>query len=328
MGHPGRQPADGGELLVVLHLGEDRHAAFVAGLQASHQMLHQQVRDQNDDGDAAAEDQQQFAAQGRPGFVDVQGGLDRQEHEVRARQAGIGHHEVLSAVILPGPHRGLEGLGRQGQGQLVQHLAVETGVGLEDAPAVTEEGVGVLHQAHGGHQAFQPGGVDGHAQGPFPAALFHAVHGDDHVREAAQPQEDIADVAALDLGLAEPGLPGVVGVLELVGAHIGHLPPVHVHQAHVHEALELALERQEDAVEGLLVGQIVKAVGMGDQADGGGPLAEEKLQRGLRFAHHGVERVFHLPFQGAHVLGVVDAGEDQQRRHRHRDHQDGHDAPQ
>ena len=122
MGHPGRQPADGGELLVVLHLGEDRHAAFVAGLQASHQMLHQQVRDQHDDGDAAAEDQQQFAAQGRPGFVDVQGGLDRQEHEVRARQAGISHHEVLSAVILPGPHRGLEGLGRQGQGSLSSTL--------------------------------------------------------------------------------------------------------------------------------------------------------------------------------------------------------------
>ena len=188
--------------------------------------------------------------------------------------------------------------------------------------------VGILHQAHGRHQAFQPGGVDGHTQGPFPAALFHAVHGDDHVREAAQPQENIADVPALDLCLAEPGLPGVVGVLELVGAHIGHLPPVHIHQAHVHEALELALERQEDSVEGLLVGQVVKAVGMGDQTDGGGPFAEEKLHRGLRFAHHGVERVLHLPFQGAHVLGVVDAGEDQQGRHRHRDHQDGHDAPQ
>ena len=91
VGNPGGQPADGGKFLIMLHLGENSHPPLVAGLETAHQVLHQQMRNQHNDRDAAAEHQQKLGAQCGPGPESLQTGLHGQQHQIRARQHGGGH---------------------------------------------------------------------------------------------------------------------------------------------------------------------------------------------------------------------------------------------
>ncbi len=328
MRHARGKPPDGGKLLIVFYLGKGRHPPFVAGFKTAHKMLHQQMRNNHDDGNAAAQHDQQFAAQARPRTQQIRGGLDGHQRQIRSRKRRIGGDQPRAVGVHDMAHGGFQRARRKGNRQIFQRLAVESGICLQDAASIAQEGVGILHEPHRGHQLFQLGRVDGDAQGPSPAVLLHALHGDDHMGNTAQTEKDVADIAALDLRFMQPGLLGVIGVEQCVGPHIGHLPPLVVHEPHVHESLEFALERHEHARQGRAHRQFVEIVGMRDKAYRGRPFAEKELQRGLRLADQRIKGIFHFPRKGAHVLGMIDAGEQQQGHDRYGHHQPGHDAPQ
>ena len=94
MGHSRSQPPYGRKLLVVLHLGKNGHPAFIAGLKPVDELLHEQVRHKHNKRHAAAENNQQFGTQGRPGAKGVSRGLDCQQRKIRARQSARGNHEL------------------------------------------------------------------------------------------------------------------------------------------------------------------------------------------------------------------------------------------
>ena len=311
VGHARSQPPDGRKLLVVLHLGKNSDPAFIAGLQAVYKLLHEQIRNHKDQGNAAAQDQQQFRAQGQPGADGVFRGLDGQQHEIRACQCARGHHELPAlGVGNTAHHCFVRGRG-QIHGQFFQRLAEKIGIRLQHAFRIYKKHVSVVLRPNGGHNLLDAQGICGHAQRPRNAVFFKPVHCHNKVRIPAIPQNCVAEVAPLYLGIAQPWLARVIHALELVRPHIANLLAVRVHQAHIHKALIFTLEGQKHAVESSLVQQILEGIRVGQKTHSGNTLAKVQFQRRLRFAGQSVYRAFQFALKGTHVLHMADGRKQQ-----------------
>ena len=121
--HTGCEAADGGELLRVLHLREDGHAALIRRLEALHEELHEKEGGNDDKGHAEAENQQDVGLQRAHGPQNGLLGLDRHHHEIGAGNARV-RSGPAGAVSSRKP-AGRDGVahGRQGQRTLFQKTA-------------------------------------------------------------------------------------------------------------------------------------------------------------------------------------------------------------
>ena len=163
-----------------------------------------------------------------------------------------------------------------GQGSLGQHLAAEPGRGLQLVVGVDQVGVAQPPGTHVAHQGGEHVGVDGGPQYPGPSFLL-PLHGDDEVREVAEPHEHVADVQPLEHDLVEPRLILVVDRLEVERAAVGLVLAVLADDADVHEGARPLVDGPEDRVQAVLVGHLVKGVHVRQHLELGHPLVEEHV---------------------------------------------------
>jgi hypothetical protein len=88
--HAGRQAADGGQFLGMLHLMDGAHALLVVLLQAFYELAGQTVNGQEDGDDAGDEDEEQIRPHRVPGAERRGLGLDGRESEIGVRDEGRG----------------------------------------------------------------------------------------------------------------------------------------------------------------------------------------------------------------------------------------------
>ncbi len=141
------------------------------------------------------------------------------------------------------------GVRRHSDGDCFQGLAIQTGIGLEYSITVDQKNIRIMLWSNHRHDLLQAQRVGGYAQGPRSAVFFKPVDRHHHMGITAIAQKNRAEVASLHLGFLQPRFAGIVDPLEFVGAHIGNLTAIGIHQSHVNKALEFAFEGQKNSIE-------------------------------------------------------------------------------
>ena len=119
----------------------------------------------------------------------------------------------------------------------------------------------------------------------------------------------------------EPGGFGVIGVVQIIGAHIGHMAAVHADDAQIHKGAAVVLHDAENLAQPGGVAQFSIGVGEGQGFDLGHPLHNKGVQGAVLAAGHGLQA--RADFLVVDIVDAVQAEHAQSRQRRERQQEQG-----
>ena len=141
------------------------------------------------------------------------------------------------------------------------------------------------------------------------------------MRHVPVAHEHVADIDTFAQHLVKPGCLGVIGVVQIIGAHIGHMAAVHADNAQIHKGAAVVLHDAENLAQPGGIAQFGIGVSEGQGFDLGHPLHNEGVQGAVLAAGHGLQA--RADFLVVDIVDAVQAEHTQSRQRRKRQQEQG-----
>ena len=293
MGHACGHLAEGRHLAGLQHTGVDMGLLAVGGGQTGNDIARPQEGTHRDQHGTQPHEKQDIDAQ------TVQRGQAFPHIVHHHQQPGHGiqmHHgrqRLLAAAISRLRRQGhqrdalTQHIG-QGDIEMLKDTAVISGIGLQHALLVDQEGITALPGVHALQQAVDGFHIDGGTHDEAFAPLV-TQDGDDEVRHITEAHKHVADENAFAQHLGEPGSIDVISITQVERPHIRDVAAIHADDAKVHEGAPALLHDREDTAQTVGIPQFGKVMRKGQRFYLGNTFMQKGIQRPVFTAANGFD---------------------------------------